>query len=337
MEKVNKKSLIAGIALLIICGGATCAVLIKEFRGQPILENISRANPLWVILGLGAMAFYSIAEGLNINRGLRLSGCKPRTADCLKYAVTGFFFSAITPSASGGQPAQLYYMKRDGVHLSFGAFSLLSGVISFQISSVFLGICGAVFAKQAGAIQNSSGLLLLFIVGFSLNFAALMLELCTMFSESFSQFAQVLICSLAARFSRKEDAGKRIAESFDEYRQAAVMLKKAPGLFIKMPLTSFLQLFLYHSIPFFCAKALGLSASWLPCVLTQSFLFVSVSSLPLPGASGVTEAGFAALFGAGFTGQDLASLLILSRTVSFIIPLIVTGILSLLARLPERG
>lgn len=115
------------------------------------------------------------------------------------------------------------------------------------------------------------------------------------------------------------------------------MLKKAPGLFIKMPLTSFLQLFLYHSIPFFCAKALGLSASWLPCVLTQSFLFVSVSSLPLPGASGVTEAGFAALFGAGFTGQDLASLLILSRTVSFIIPLIVTGILSLLARLPERG
>lgn len=31
-----------------------------------------------------------------------------------QYSFIGFFYSGITPSATGGQPVQLYYMSKDG-------------------------------------------------------------------------------------------------------------------------------------------------------------------------------------------------------------------------------
>jgi hypothetical protein len=33
----------------------------------------------------------------------------------MRYSFIGFFFSGITPSASGGQPAQIYYMNKDNM------------------------------------------------------------------------------------------------------------------------------------------------------------------------------------------------------------------------------
>ena len=33
---------------------------------------------------------------------------------CVQYSFIGFFYSGITPSATGGQPVQLYYMNKDG-------------------------------------------------------------------------------------------------------------------------------------------------------------------------------------------------------------------------------
>lgn len=330
MGKLNRKTVIFGACILLAATGATACVLLKEFKGQAIIESLRTANLKWVLPGLLAMVFYWTSEAINIRRGLVLSGAKPGFANCFRYAVTGFFFSSITPSATGGQPAQLYAMNRDDIHISFGAFSLLAGAMSFQMSSVLLGICGAVYVRQSGAIQNSSGLLLLFLIGFALNGIALTLLLCVMFSESFCNFAEVVLTALADRFCRKCKPDAKISKAFEEYRKTSALLRNNLGIFAKMLGTSLLQLLFYNSIPFFCARALGLSSAvWLPCIFIQSMLFVSVSALPMPGASGVTEGGFAALFGFLFGGNDLATLLILSRTVSFIAPLIISGVMLL--------
>ena len=76
-------------------------------------------------LGIGAMCVFLFCEGLNIVRCLRLFGYPVRQTDGIKYALTGFFFSSVTPSASGGQPMQLYFMSRDGIQVAHGTLSLL--------------------------------------------------------------------------------------------------------------------------------------------------------------------------------------------------------------------
>ena len=58
--------------------------------------------------------------------------------------------------------------------------------------------------------------------------------------------------------------------------------------------------------------------------------------LPLPGAVGVTEGGFALLFAALIPAELMGVAIILSRFISFALPLVASGIGTLLlGRMPE--
>lgn len=60
--------------------------------------------------------------------------------------------------------------------------------------------------------------------------------------------------------------------------------------------------------------------------LSQASLYVAVSSLPLPGAVGVTEGGFAILFASLIPAELMGVAIILSRFVSFALPLLASGL-----------
>ena len=73
-----------------------------------------------------------------------------------------------------------------------------------------------------------------------------------------------------------------------------------------MFLTSLVQLAAYHSVPFWVYLAFGLQGqSFWAMVGLQGVLFLSVSSLPLPGAVGLTEGGFLLLYQTIFPGALL--------------------------------
>lgn len=48
------------------------------------------------------------------------------------------FFSSITPSATGGQPVQLYVMNKDNIHVAHGTMALLTELTSFQIAAFLM-------------------------------------------------------------------------------------------------------------------------------------------------------------------------------------------------------
>ncbi|MCR5748353.1 MAG: lysylphosphatidylglycerol synthase domain-containing protein, partial [Lachnospiraceae bacterium] len=90
---------------------------------------------------------------------------------------------------------------------------------------------------------------------------------------------------------------------------------------------SFIQLTLFHSIPFLCVHALGCSKPGLIKTLcTQGALFLSVSSLPLPGAAGVTEYGYALFYADMIPAGVLGSAILLSRFCSLVFPLVFSGL-----------
>ena len=94
-----------------------------------------------------------------------------------------------------------------------------------------------------------------------------------------------------------------------------------------MLLTSLVQIILFHSVTFFCAHAIGCNElDWFTVLRTQSSLFISVSSLPLPGAAGVTEYGYALFYADLIPSSLLASVMLLSRFCSFTLPLVASGL-----------
>ena len=102
--------------------------------------------------------------------------------------------------------------------------------------------------------------------------------------------------------------------------------------------TSLLQLVAYFSITFCVCRSLGISGlSWASITLCQAALYVAVSTLPLPGAVGVTEGGFAVIFASLIPPELMGVAIILSRFISFALPLVASGIGTLLlCGMPEH-
>ena len=56
-------------------------------------------------------------------------GYKPKLYSSLAYSTADTYYSAITPSASGGQPASAYYMVKDEVSAGASGFSLIFNLV----------------------------------------------------------------------------------------------------------------------------------------------------------------------------------------------------------------
>lgn len=336
MKPCNKKTVFIGLLIIITMTSLAGYVIFKQFDFNEVANAIKQCNILWLIPALLCMLAFSMGEAININQGLKLAGYKVGPANSIKYAFAGFFFSSITPSASGGQPAQLYYMSRDKINISHSSFSLLLELIGFEIGSItlgFLGILVSVFSDIP--VFEGSNIVWLAIVGFMVNFILLAVLLIIMFSRKAVKVLACFAIKITSLFSKKKDSKRSILRLISEYRLAAIKARNNKKVLFKIILVSLLRLLAYHSITFFTYKALGLySQSYFEIALLQGLLFTSVSCIPLPGSSGAMEGGFGILFKSIFPSSLLGSAIILTRTINFAVPLIYTGI-SLLF-LPRR-
>ena len=336
MKVWNKKSFWAGILLLIVLSAAALGIIRRELNGQDLPALLRKADLRLLALCLLCMTVYALCDALNIRRCLRLFGDRIRAYQAVRYAFAGFFFSSVTPSSTGGQPAQLYYMSRDGIPLSHGTFSLLCALLSYQLISVVFGVVGAFFSPT-GFLSLSGRLSWPFLVGFGINLFLVFFLASVLFSRRLAAFFAGIGVRLAGRFPRFSSSGGRILRFFASYRRVASLMKQHPDVFCRMLLTTGVQMLLYHSIPFLCGRALGCTdLHWFPCVCTQALLFISVSSLPFPGTAGITEYGYTLFYARLIPAGMIGSTLLLSRCFSFVFPLVFSG-LGLLIPYPKRS
>lgn len=303
-------------------------VIQKQFNIGEVKAAIRNADIFWLIPAIVCMFLFSTGEAINISSGLKLAGYNIGMKNAFKYAFSGFFFSSITPSASGGQPSQLYYMNKDGISVSHGSFALLLELIGFEIGSIslgFLGILVSVFSDIR--IFEGSSIVWLAIVGFSVNFLLLALLLTIMFSRKAAKVLAAIAIKMLSLFSKTPDSKRKVFSLISEYRWAAIKAGHNKSVFIKVIAVSIIRLLAYHSIIYFTYRSLGLnSQSFFEISLLQGLLFTSVSCIPLPGSSGAMEGGFSILFKSIFPSSLLGSAIILSRVVNFMLPLLYTGL-----------
>lgn len=326
MGLLKKKSLWLSALFLLILGGATIYVVYKELKGQDIWGTLRNADIRWVLAAVLAMAVYAVCDGINISRCLKLAEYKITFAQMMKYSFAGFFFSSITPSSTGGQPGQLYFMAKDKLKVSHSAFTLLCALLSFQCAAVFLGVVGVICSR--GEVFKLQGrFAYVFPIGFTLNLAIIAFLICVLFTRKLAGFFIGIGLKFMKMRGIKPGEKFKFLRSFASYRKAAALLRKNKFVFVKMLITSLVQLVLFHTVTFLCAHAVGCTGlDWFTVLRTQASLFISVSSLPLPGAAGVTEYGYALFYADLIPAALLGSVMLLSRFVSFTLPLVMSGL-----------
>ncbi len=112
MNTKIKKAILNG-AIFIFFIFLTFYIIFKDNNINDIIEVVRTADIKFVLLAVFCMCWFILSEGINISRTLKLLDCDISFFSGIKYAIIGFFFSSVTPSASRRRSnANILYEKR---------------------------------------------------------------------------------------------------------------------------------------------------------------------------------------------------------------------------------
>lgn len=295
-------------------------------------------KPQWMAAGLILAAVFNIAEAINLRSVLNSFGYQVSFRQGMKYAYTGYFFSSITPSATGGQPVQLYVMNKDNIHVAHGTMALLTELTSFQIAA-FLMENVATFWILTGRIRLNKMMLALAVLGYLMNLIFIAALVVIMLSEGLKKKIvngiRFLIMKLP--FGNKKRLGAKMDEIVRDFEDCKLFFKRDPVLALKVTTVSLIQIICWFSVPWAVYHAMGeFGSSYGSMFLHQIILYMTTALLPFPGAEGISEFSFVKLFAGIFTSVPVAAAVLVNRGISFYFLLILSGIFSIVLGRMDR-
>ncbi len=332
MEKSPKK--IIGNALLFL--GLLALTLYAVFHGEDlhaVLEAIRGSDGRWLIPAVACVVAFIGGESVIIRLLLRSGGYTLSRGRCFLVSSAGFFFSAVTPSAGGGQPMQVYFLSREKVPVPVAAVTLMAVTITYKLVLVIVGL-GALIAGWGFLRYHFDGVMFFFWLGLTLTvgFTALLLILVfhphlarVMMDKGHRLLEKLHI--LREKPSRRE----KLLQAMERYHQTAAYFRSHMGLMVLVLAITFLQRFALFTVPWLVYRSLGLTGcSWQALALLQALIAVAADMLPLPGGMGVTEMLFLTVFAPVF-GELILPAMVLSRGVEFYCRLLLSAAFTVLA------
>ena len=333
---MNKnKSMIRNFILFILLIILTFYLILKGQDLSDVWTILKGVKKEFVIIGFLCMCIYLILEAVNIGRTLKMLNEKSSFLKNFKYALIGFFFSSITPAASGGQPMQIYYMYKDNISVANSTLALLMNLCSMQVVTISFALI-SIFINYK---YLNTTLIWFFVIGISLNLSALALLLMGIFSKKLSAGLINIAIKILKFFKFKniEKIQEKLEGEVSQYQGSAEYIKSNPVVILKIFVTTAIQFIFYYSIPYWIYCSFGLKGFNIFQIITlQSVLFATVSGIPSPGAVGVTEGGFMSIFKNVFPINTISSAMILTRGVNFYSYVIISGIIVIISTIKTR-
>lgn len=323
MEKAKKilRNLIIFIILIVL----TFYIVFKERSLSDIITTVSGVKKEFIFIAFICMCLYFVCDAINIRRALKVLKEKTTFLKSLKYSLIGFFFSAITPAASGGQPMQIYYMYKDKIRVANSTLTLLINLSCVQIVTLSIAFISLFFNYKY--LNNS--LIWLFVLGVTLNLMALALLLVSILSKRMTKTLINLAVKVLKFFRVKNIQNKqeKLESELTKYHDSAVYIKNHKLMVLKTLITTYIQFLLFYSISYWVYRSFGLSEyNILEITTMQAVLYATVSGIPSPGAVGVSEGGFIGIFSKIFSETNIHSAMLLNRGINFYLFVMISAI-----------
>ena len=332
--KSRKKIIFNGVFLAVVFALTIYGV----FHGEDLssmMNAIHRADKRWLIPGIALVAFFIWGESIIIWYMMRSSGIQLKKRTCFLFSSVGFFFSCITPSASGGQPMQIYYMKKEKISIPVSTVILMIVTITYKLVLVVIGIGIAIFGR--GFLHKYlEGILPVFYLGLALNIFCVTFMTILVFHPLLAKAIMVKGMKLLERLhlvKKKDGRLKKLEDSMDTYRNTAAYLKNNPFVIVKVIGITFIQRMALFAVTWFVYQAFGLHGTrfW-EILFLQAVISVSVDMLPLPGGMGISETLFLNIFSPVFGGLLLPGM-VLSRGLGYYGELLISAAFTVVAQL----
>lgn len=330
----NKKKLFWEVVFLIVVfAGTVYGVFHGEDLGKSI-RIIREVKKIYLLPAVACVVFFIWGESIIIHYLMRTLGTRLKKWTCFLFSSIGFFFSCITPSASGGQPAQIYYMRRKNIPIPVATLVLMIVTITYKAVLVLVGLAIIVFG-QGFMHRYLTGVLPVFYLGILLNVLCVGFMLILVFHTTLAQSLMEKGLGFLEKLHLmhyKQSRHEKLNAAMEKYKETAVYFKTHKHVVLIVLAITFAQRFALFLSTYFVYLAFGLSDYAVgTIVMLQAVISISVDMLPLPGGMGISEKLFLTIFVPVFGAQLVLPGMILSRALSYYTELLLSALLTILA------
>ena len=308
------------------------------FHGEDLgamTDAIKQADIRYLIPGVALVVCFIWGESIIIWYMMRSFQIYLKKRVCFLFSSVGFFFSCITPSATGGQPMQIYYMKKEKIPIPVSTVILMVVTITYKLVLVVIGLGILIFGR--GFLHHYlENILPVYYLGLALNVFCVSFMTVLVFHPLLAE--EILLKGMdwleRLHLLRKKEARReKLRDAMQTYRETAAYLKKHYKVIINVILITFLQRFLLFSVTWMVYLAFGMTGtSAMDVILLQAVISISVDMLPLPGGMGISESLFLRIFGIVFGSLTLPAL-VLSRGLGYYSQLLISALFTIAAQL----
>ena len=328
----NKKKYVFMFLFLILIVLLTLYNIFKNDSLSTIINDISRINKFYLLVFILMISLYFALQGIYMKLTLKSLGNTITLKKGIFYSMIEFYFSGITPSATGGQPVQLYYMTKDKIPVRKSYITLILNTIYFKVIVVILAIIALVFKPQY--IFNYNNIyMFFFIISFLGNILLIIICYMLMFKQKYIKKILELIIKISKKFKifEKKVNNFNIKEFLDKYNGELKYLKNNKKCIALTFIITFIQRTILFSIAYVVYRALGFNSfSYLDLLAIQVSVQLAAGAMPLPGGTILSETTFKNIF-INIFGIECADIgMLLTRTFSFYMPLLICGFVILM-------
>lgn len=339
-----------GLMALFVCVNvaAILGTALLEFTGGDAPVSISAVwntyvdNRIWLY---GLIAVFAISVLFNALKRYTLfkSTLKKRLPlVSLNSTVVCRYYDSITPLGSGGQPFEIYYLRKKGVPVGIASGVPIASYCLDRIAFVIVAL-GSVLWQGFGDV--STIIKILFVIGIIVN---AFIPFAILFFTIMPKVAHAMAKAVAKAghflhlIKNEEEFYKKTAGSILEYAECLkYFMHKSLWRSLLGAAFSVLSLTALYSCPYFILRMHGVhDVSWIKILSLTSICYVSVTLLPTPGNSGGAEFSFRSIFASYLTGGVLFWGMICWRIVSYYLYILCGCVLFLIQqifKLTKRG
>ena len=330
MKKIKWKSLLNYLFLALVFVLTVWAVFHGEDFGQ-VVTYLADSNPVYILPSVLCVIAFILGESVILHYLLRTLKAPASFGHCCLYSFIGFFYSCITPSASGGQPMQAVAMRKDRIPLAVSTVILAIVTITYKLVLVLIGLA-VLLIRPPVLMAYLDGVKGVMYLGLGLNVVCILGLFLLVFDphvvQTIANWALALIHQIRPfRDLPKQTA--RIDRVVSQYQGTAEFYRSHKRVILRVFLITLVQRCLLFFVTWLTYRSFGLSGHSLPTVVSlQAMISVAADMLPLPGGMGISETLFLEIFQPIFGEALVLPGMMISRGISYYTQLLISAVMT---------
>lgn len=333
MKKPDKKTIFNVLFLIIVFSLTLWSVFSGVDLGQ-LANFLALANPIYTIPSVLCVICFILGESVIIYYLMKTLGTNIQFSHCCLYSFIGFFYSCITPSASGGQPMQVVAMRKDKIPVAVSAVVLAIITITYKLVLVFIGVT-ILLLRPTSIMRYLNGVEWIMYLGLVLNVICIGALLLLVFHAGLVRSIALWALNFVDRIHplrNRKNWEQRLENLISQYNGTAEFYRGNQRIILNVLGITFVQRFLLFFVTWLTYCAFNLSGeTMLTVVSLQGMISVAVDMLPLPGGMGISENLFLSIFLPIFGASFVLPGMLVSRGISYYTQLIISAIMTVVA------